>query len=124
MKPFCEIIVSDVLPGIRVILSTELSEVHGLTQVQISRKLGMTQPAISQYMRDRRGKNIDILSSNGKIMNSLKDLAKDIAEGDLDSTYIHKRICDICKSIREEGIICKLHEDSCPSLTHCDICLK
>ena len=122
MKPFCEIIVSDILPGLRSILTNELSETHGMTQTQISKKLGMTQPAISQYMRDLRGKKIRILTSNKKVMGMIRDLAKEIAIGDADSKYMHKKICNICATVREEGLICKIHEKACPSLDSCKSC--
>ena len=124
MKPFCEIIVSDVLPGLRSILTNELSETYGMTQTHISKKLGMTQPAISQYMRNLRGRKVKIISSNKKIMDMIKELAKDIATKDVDSKYIHKKICEICKTVRKEGLICKIHEKSCPSLESCGLCFE
>lgn len=124
MKPFCEIIVSDVLPGLRSILTNELSETYGMTQTQISKKLGMTQPAISQYMRKLRGRKVKIISSNKKIMAMIKELAKDISTKDVDSKHIHKKICEICKTVRKESLICKIHEKSCPSLKSCRLCFE
>jgi len=124
MKPFCEIIVSDVLPAIRAIVANDLSKTHGLTQTQISKKLGMTQPAISQYMRELRGRKVKTILGNKKTMDRIKKLSKQIAESDIDSKYIHKELCGICKVIREEGLICKLHEDACPTIGPCKMCFN
>ncbi len=122
MKPFCEIIVADVLPALRAIVANELSKAHGLTQTQISKKLGMTQPAISQYMSELRGRKVKIILSNKKVMELVKKLSQEIAIGDVSPEYIHKKLCEICKLIREEGVICDLHEEACPSIGPCKIC--
>ncbi len=122
MKTFCEIIVSNVLPALRAIIADELSTSYNLSQVEISKKLGMTQPAISQYRRDLRGQRTKIITSNQKVMELVKRLAHDISVGEVGPKDLHKRFCAICKTIREEGLLCKLHESACPSLCACDIC--
>ena len=124
MKPFCEIIVSDVLPAMRAVLANEMSKTYGLSQVQISKKLGITQPAISQYIRELRGQRAKVILSNEKMMDLIKKLAHDIAvdKTDMGSKTLHKKFCLICRNIREEGLICKLHKDSWPSMGPCKIC--
>ncbi len=124
MKPFCEIIVSDILPAMRAVLADKLSKTYGLSQTQISKKLGITQPAVSQYKRELRGQKAKIILSNKKTMELIKKLAHDIAldEKDIDSKHLHKRMCSICKRIREEGLVCKLHEGAWPSMGPCKIC--
>lgn len=124
MKPFCEIIVSDVLPAVRVVLTNELSKTYNLSQTEISKKLGMTQPAISQYSRELRGHKTKIIRSNEKVMSIIKELAREIAMTEMDPRRLHKKFCEICKNIRKEGLICKLHEDACPTMCECDICFK
>lgn len=122
MKPFCEIIVSDVLPAVRAVLTNELSRTYGLSQTQISKKLGITQSAISQYRRELRGQRAKIILSNEKIVDLVKQLSHDIALGEMDSKALHKSFCTICKRIREEGLICKLHGNAWPSIGPCKIC--
>lgn len=123
MKPFCEIIVADVLPAFRALITDELSKTYGLSQTQISKKLGITQPAISQYKRELRGKKTKAIMSNKKIMQMIKRLSHDIATKDIDSVEIHKRLCEICRKAREEGLICSIHR-KCASMQTCDICLS
>lgn len=124
MKPFCEIIVSDILPAMRAVIANELSKTYGLSQTQISKKLGLTQPAISQYRRELRGQRTKIILSNERIMDLIKKLAHDVAldEKEMNSKYLHKKFCLICKKIREEGLVCKLHEGAWPSMGPCKIC--
>ncbi|MFH1623323.1 MAG: hypothetical protein ABIA12_02285 [Candidatus Aenigmatarchaeota archaeon] len=123
MKPFCEIIVSDVLPALRAIITGELSKTYGLTQVQISRKLGITQPAVSQYRRELRGNNVRVISSNEKVMALVGKLASEIALADPDAKQMHKSICAICRKMREEGLVCKLHAGTYPIIGSCRICM-
>ncbi len=124
MKPFCEIIVSDVLPAMRAVLANELSKTYGLSQVQISKKLGITQPAISQYRRELRGQRAKVILSNEKIMDFIKKMAHDVALTEMDSKELHMQFCLICKKIREEGLICKLHGDAWPLMGPCKICFS
>jgi hypothetical protein len=124
MKPFCEVIVSDVLPALRAIITGELAKTYGLTQVQISKKLGLTQPAISQYKSELRGHNVRVLTSNEKVMALVKKLAHDIALAEPDARHMHKALCAICKRVREEGLVCKLHADTYPIIGSCRICLE
>jgi len=123
MKPFCEVIVGDVLPALRALLAKELIEL-GLNQTQISRKLGITQPAVSQYMRELRGQGVRMLTSNRKTADLIKNLAHELATGDVKASELHMRICGICKNIRDERMLCKLHHETYPTLEQCDICFK
>jgi len=122
MKPFCEVIVSDVLPALRAIIANEMAKSYGLSQVQISKKLGVSQPAISQYARELRGRKVKAILSNEETMKLIRKLSHDIALSDIDSKYIHKSLCAICKKIREEGLVCQMHTDMYPSIGPCKIC--
>lgn len=124
IKPFCEIIVSSVLPALRALIAKELIQTYNLNQSEVAKKLGITQPAISHYKRELRGQRVKLLQSNKEIMDVIKKLSADIASGDVKATQIVKRFCDICKMVRKEKIICKMHENAYPGLDSCDICFK
>lgn len=124
MKPFCEIIVSDIMPALRAVICEELSKTYGLSQTQISKKLGVTQPAISQYRRDLRGKKVQLLKRNEVVMKALKKLSHDIAVKDIRSKDIHVGICDICRKVREEGLICDMHKKKTDIEGGCSICFR
>ena len=124
MKPFCEIIVADVLPALRALITDELSKTYGLSQTQISKKLGITQPAISQYKREMRGQKTKLILSNKKVMGMVKELAHDIAIKDIDAIELHKRMCGICRKVREERLICKVHKHATQLEGACDLCAR
>lgn len=124
MKPFCEIIVTDILPAVRAILARELIEEYGLNQTEVSKKLGVTQPAVSQYKSELRGQRVKILQSNKEIMKSIKILSKKISSGEIKPKEIHQIFCEICFKIRKQKAICQLHLDANPSLAYCNICFK
>lgn len=121
MKPFCELIVSAVLPGIRALITKDLMQ-QGFSQQEISKKLGITQPAISQYKRELRGSRVKLLQSNKEVMNLIRSLSKDITRGEVKPKNIHLKMCEICLKVRRQKIICKLHGKSYPALESCRIC--
>jgi predicted transcriptional regulator len=124
MKPFCEIIVSKVLPAMRAIVTRELMHTYGLSQTETARRLGVTQPAISQYSRELRGYNVKLLKSSPKVMKEVKGLAAEIASGKTSPRDMPARICEICGSIRKERVICKLHEQNYPPISPCKQCFN
>jgi predicted transcriptional regulator len=124
MKPFCEIIVANILPAIRAVVAKELIEEYGLNQTEVSKKLGITQPAVSQYKSELRGQKVKILQSNKEVIDLIKNLSKKIASGEVDSKEIHQSFCKICLKIRKEKIICKPHADAYPPLARCNLCFK
>ncbi|HDJ96677.1 MAG TPA: helix-turn-helix domain-containing protein [Candidatus Aenigmarchaeota archaeon] len=124
MKPFCEVIVTDVLPALRALVTYELMNTYGLNQVEIAKKLGITQPAISQYIKGLRGHKVKILAKNESVMRMIRELSKEIANDSIRPREICMRFCEICKVVRKEKLICELHESKYPAIAPCDICLR
>ena len=124
MKPFCEIIVADVMPALRALITKELMDKYGLNQTEVAEKLGITQPAVSQYRKALRGHNVRLLESNKKILELINSLSHDVNKGTVQPSVMLQRLCLICKTIREEKIICQLHAKAYSSLEGCSICLK
>ncbi|TAL47322.1 transcriptional regulator, partial [archaeon] len=54
MKTLCEIVVSDIMPTLRALITGDLMKTYGFNQVEVSERLGITQPAVSQYRRGFR----------------------------------------------------------------------
>jgi len=123
MKPFCEVVVADVLPAIRALITRELLTNYNLTQKEVADLLGLTQPAVSQYLRESRGRKVKIFQDNEKIMKLIEKLSKDIVTKKPEGKEIQRRFCEICKEIRKAGLICKLHEKIYPKIYPCDECL-
>ncbi len=121
MKPFCEIMVNDIFPAMRAVIAKELTETLNYTQSDAARLMGVTQPAISQYKKEFRGTKIKILTENENINIALKDAARNLTT--LKSPFDSHIMCDLCKNIRQEGLLCKLHREAVPALSKCDTCI-
>lgn len=108
MKPFCEIIVQNVLPTVRALVAKGLIENHRLTQEAVAIKLGTTQPAVSQYIRDLRGSKIKTIEKDDEIIKEIEGISNRIASGELNSFSATKEFCGICKNIRTKKLICNI----------------
>lgn len=75
MKLYCEVVVGDVLPSLRALITKELIQ-NGLTQNEVAKKLGITQPAVSQYRKYLRGGKIRQLQKNRKLMAIVRKFSK------------------------------------------------
>lgn len=124
MKPFCEVIVTEILPTIRMLITNHLLQNYDYTQTKIARILGITQAAVSQYSTAARGKRLKLIEKNKKIMGLIEKLANDIAKGKIKNKEVHIKFCELCEEIRKSRLICKLHEDSYPTLAPCDYCFR
>lgn len=123
MKPLCEVTVSQVLPFIRALVAKRLVEGYGLSQSKAAEMLGMSQPAISQYKRELRGRGAG-LKEYPKLLDMVNFIARGISDGSLNQEQATLEFCKICKYLKIEGIICKLHREIYPSLDKCNICLE
>jgi len=123
MKPFCEIVVSSILPAVRVLITKELVQTYGLSQTKAASILGITQPAISQYSKELRGLRVQPLQTNKKVMNAIKKVSAEIASGNVKSVQLHEKFCEICEKIRKEKIVCRMHGIS-PDAAPCDFCFR
>ncbi len=124
MKPFCEIVVSELLPAIRAEMTRNLIEKHGLKQKEVSEELGITQPAVSQYRSGHRGGRSELLSQDKRVKELIRDMCSLIASKDVEPGEIHERFCEICETVRSRGLICKNHEKASPNISPCNFCLE
>lgn len=120
----CEVAVRCILPAVRAMIAKELMVKHKLNQVETAKLLGVSQPAISLYFTERRGKAID-LENESDIAFLIENLAASLASGNSSLKYFISAFCEICTTIREKGLMCKLHKTLDPTIDieKCGICL-
>jgi len=120
----CEVAVKCVLPSVRAMIAKELTEKHGLRQEDVAKLLGVSQPAISLYYRRVRGKSIDLENDPG-IRRLIENLADLLAASGLSRKEFIVRFCEICKTIRAKGLLCKMHKafDPAVNIEECGLCL-
>ncbi len=120
MKPPCEIVVWYVIPSIRSKLAKELLKLD-MKQKEISTLLDITQPAVSQYISDKRGDEIDF---SPEVDEYIKEMAMDMKTGDLQPVDLIPKFCHICKTIKTQEVLCQLHKDKVNIPTECNACME
>lgn len=96
----CERAVNAILPLIRAKIARSLVIDFKLTQMRAAEILGLTQAAVSQYVTSKRGYRLRIPKSSAAAR-SIKETAKELAEGRLSKNKLQDRLCEICHMIRE-----------------------
>jgi predicted transcriptional regulator len=119
----CEIAVKCVLPSVRAMTAKKLMTKHSLKQEEVAKLLGISQPAISLYRRRIRGKAID-LENDPAITALVENLAASLAQGNVARRDFIRSFCEICKTIRAKGLLCKLHKAFDPLIDteKCELC--
>jgi uncharacterized protein len=123
MKPFCEIIVFEILPSVRAMVATKLITDYGFSQTLAAKRMGVSQPAISQYKRNLRGTGGQILERYPQIIEMAGSMAAKIASGRYEDASATMMFCEVCKRIRLSGIGCEIHQAKDQSLMGCNICI-
>ena len=120
MRPPCEIVVWYVIPTIRSELAKELLNL-GMKQKEISELLDITQPAVSQYISDKRGHG---LKFNDETQKLIREFAKGLVEEKYNQRDIIPHVCQICKKVKTDEILCQLHKEKGKMPTDCDACMS
>jgi uncharacterized protein len=120
MRPPCEIVVWYVIPTIRSELAKELLNL-GMKQKEISELLDITQPAVSQYISDKRGHGIKF---NDETQNLIKQFAKGLVEEKYTQRDIIPHVCEICRKVKTDEVLCQLHQEKGKMPTDCDACMS
>ena len=125
LRPPCEVVVQYLLPAFRSLVAKELVERHNLSQVASASKLGTTQAAVSQYVCSKRGKRgVSELESIPRARSAVKRIAREIAGEESSSLETTWSFCLLCKSLREQELVCGLHRQHASLPKNCGMCLE
>ena len=103
MKTICEVVVNDVLPTLRAAVAKELIRNYNLNQSEAAKLLDVSQPAISQYLRQLRGKTEMI--ENEKVAAQIRELAGRLHSKQIASEALCMDMCNIAKTIIDAGLL-------------------
>jgi hypothetical protein len=119
----CEVAVKSVVPSIRAFVAVELTQTYNMRQVDVAVLLGITQTAISKYTTQVRGAVLKI-DQTREIQTMLKDIANKLANQEITQQDLVAKFCQVCETVRKEGIMCSLCKRSDPKLDTqtCQIC--
>jgi predicted transcriptional regulator len=112
-----EIDVWYILPAVRKEIALALAK-KGMKQREIAKKLGMTEAAVSQYMKNKRAKSIELPA---KIREDIHKAAGKLATEQDCHRY---EVQTILNTIKMSGFLCKIHRkyDKVPEC--CNVCLQ
>jgi predicted transcriptional regulator len=119
----CEVAIKCILPPIRAMLAKELMTQHSLKQAEAAKLLGISQPAISLYNRKMRGKAIDI-ENDKDVRILIESFATSLVKQHMSQKEFIPLFCEICRTARAKGLMCKLHKafDPTVDIEGCDLC--
>ncbi|MBN1385487.1 transcriptional regulator [Candidatus Woesearchaeota archaeon] len=113
-----EIEVWYLLPSIRKALAKSFVHDFQLKQKDAARLLGITEAAVSQYLKDKRGAEINFTIAE---KDRIRKTARSIID---DGKNVMKLIYDLCASFRGSKTLCCIHRKHDKSLPkNCRICL-
>ena len=128
MKPYCVTVVKYVLPAMRVLITNELMEKYDLRKIDVAERMSLTPAAVTQYSKGIRGSScVEEISGSEETMKKISELSRVIAADDkANFESVMDNMCEVCRLIRSEKLICKLHanEFSESILDDCKVCLK
>lgn len=110
MRLVCETVVKDVLPAVRSVMAREMQE-RGYNQTEIAETLDLTQPAVSQYLSASRGKKVQKIEQDDESYAKVQGLLDLVLEG-APEEEVSQEFCEVCLSIRENGLFDKGFEGS------------
>ncbi len=118
MKIICEVVVNDILPTLRASLAKELITGFNLNQGEVAKLLNVSQPAVSQYLRQLRGKSY--ILDNKAVNDQIKELAGQLYSKQITPSTLGGKMCTISKTVIDSGLIKDL--DEFHKVDNCAVC--
>jgi predicted transcriptional regulator len=103
MRTVCEIVVNDILPTLRAAVAKELITSYNLNQGEVAKLLDVSQPAISQYLRQLRGKPYFVDDKN--VSSEIKELAGQLYNKQIEASALGTKMCAISKIVLDSGLL-------------------
>ncbi len=121
MRPPCEIMVNQLLPALRALISQRLATEYGFTQNQIAKALGVTQASVSRGL-----KQIDRFEQyyTSDMRKAARDFAKKMSTERQPLDESIEQLCIFCQSQKIGGLLCRLHRIENPDLETCEVCIR
>ncbi len=114
LKTTCEIMVQKVLPAIRAEIARVMFSEHRCTQQEIADILCLSRAAVSQYMSEKRGAEVDFPN---EVRVEVRKFSARLLKG-MDQKDQVQGMCNICKFVQHSGWFYK----NIPEAGSCILC--
>ncbi len=118
-------VVAYLLPAVRVMVTKKLISQYGMRPAEAARRMEVTPAAITHYMKGSRGRStIEALATSRKIQKAVSEIAEELSKKNVDMAFVLSKLCQACRALRAEGLLCALHGELVPGLetSGCTIC--
>ncbi|QLC50869.1 helix-turn-helix domain-containing protein [Methanolobus zinderi] len=99
MKTTCEIMVQRVLPAIRAEIARVIISEHGRSQQEAAEVLGLSRAAVSQYLSEKRGAEVNFSEDTYK---EIRNFTFELLAGMSPKDEV-AGMCNICKYVQKSG---------------------
>jgi len=99
-KTPCEVMARYTLPAFRAMLARRLVENYGFAQTKVASILGVSQASVNHYLTAKRGRRRLPKTWLKELQKLADELAKEVAEGRIESKDIPERLCKLCTHLR------------------------
>lgn len=117
--------VTRILPALRVTIARQLIKEYNMKPAEAARRMTVTPAAVTQYLKGVRGKKSFEAFTNEKVEDAISQLIVTITKDPIKMDTMLHSLCNVCRKIREEGLLCDLcRESSLAKTQECDFCIK
>ncbi len=113
-----------VLPSLRVDVARSLVNDYGLKPINVAKMMDVSPAAVTQYLKGVRGRGFDeTIFRNGRIKREVDDVVREIVKNPRDHSQVLRKLCRLCRVIRQEALICDECKKLSPALQDLDCTL-
>ncbi len=110
-----------IIPALRKELAKKLVKEKHLTQKRVAKLLGVSEAAVSQYLKDKRGDEVDL--STPEIQEALNSAVEIVAEHGIENPLVMiKVIQELTKIVKDLKILCDVHKKYGAVDDDCNVC--
>jgi len=118
-------VVSQVLPAVRVLVAKDLIEAHELKPAVVASRMRLTPAAVTQYVSGARGgKLVGVLQESKSVKAMFDRLIGELLKTQPDNCAIMGAVCELCRVVREERMLCQFCACHVGEATRCEFCLR
>lgn len=114
----CQIVHWYFMPTVVSRLSIEMMGL-GLSQKEIATALFITPAAISQYVKKKRGVEMNFPRP---LLEKIKSIAIKLKAKKMSEHELATELCEVCKFARKNGLLCDFHRKKFEVSRSCRIC--
>lgn len=110
------------VPALRAAVGRKLLADYDMKQSRVAEMLGVTQSAVSNYLRGKRGRAMELQDVEAQQI--IDEIVRMLAGGRPRPQDVIARFAEACELLKRKRLLCNIHERLEPSLdiNSCHVC--